>query len=57
MVWINALIVSGGGEIIENADLGADVLSLSGSGRGQGRRHRRQPRPLVRGPRRHVDCR
>ena len=27
------------------------------SGRGQGRRHRRQPRPLVRGPRRHVDCR
>ena len=39
MVWINALVASGGGQIIENADQGAEATPIDGvAGRRRGRR-------------------
>ena len=41
MVWINALVRSGGGQIIENPELGADATPTVAS---DGREHRRRDR-------------
>ena len=39
MVWINALIASGGGQIITNADQGKDATpTIASPGRRRGRR-------------------
>ena len=52
MVWINALVASGGGQIIENAELGDQADAVDGRpGRRRRRRGRRPPGPLAR-PRR-----
>ena len=48
MVWINALVASAGGQIIENAEAGDDATpSMASPGRRRGRRDRRPAGPLV----------
>ena len=55
MVWINALVLSAGGQIITDAEAGSDATPRSTPGRRRGRRDRRRRWPAPRPRRRPVD--
>ncbi len=57
MVWINALVLSAGGEVLQNANAGRDATPAVNSPAGQeGRRDRRQSGTVERRPGRSVQC-